>query len=94
MDELHKKLVELCNKYTQEVISKKLWYSRITVNAVYNWKIRMGRAMRYALNEINESTIEYDLVLDKVIEYVSKEKDRIYDITYKLPLDVQKRLWF
>jgi hypothetical protein len=86
----YNKLEERCDKFWQQKVADIIWFSRVIVNRVLNWKQGISRLMKYSINEQSDDKIEYNLVLRKVIEYIWNNKDRIDDILYSIPEDLKK----
>lgn len=83
-------LRDWCNKYNQQKIADVIWFSRVIVNSVLNWKQKMSRLMKYAIRELTEKDVDYQIILRKIIEYISNDKEKIDDILYSLPEDIKK----
>jgi len=86
----YNKLEERCDKFWQQKVADIIWFSRVIVNRVLNWKQGISRLMKYSINEQSDEKIEYNLVLRKVIEYIWNNKDRIDDVLYSIPEDLKK----
>ena len=84
------KLKNLCDEFWQQKVADAIWFSRVIVNRVLNWKQEISRLMKYAVNEQSAEKIEYNLLLRKAIEYIWNDKERIDDVLYSLPEDLTK----
>ena len=54
-------VINIINKKIADVI----WFSRVIVNSVLNWKQKMSRLMKYAIRELTEKDVDYQIILRK-----------------------------